>query len=180
MNPFELVLVAVALGFDACAVGLGLGSRCCSPRQVFRLSFHFGLFQFLMPLVGWQLGRYSLLLIQRWALWLAVGLLVFIGGRMIVEALRHSPSKAVQADPTRGLSLVGLSLATSIDALGVGFSFGLMGRDLLTAAVVIGLTAAAMTWAAMRAGRRLSAALGRPMEVLGGLILLAIAVKLLI
>ncbi len=83
-------------------------------------------------------------------------------------------------DPTRGFSLVVLSIATSLDAFGVGFSFGLLGKSLFISALWIGLTAAMMTWSAMRIGRRLSEQFGRRMETAGGLLLLGIAFKLLL
>ena len=83
-------------------------------------------------------------------------------------------------DPTRGLSLVMLSVATSIDALGVGFSLGVLNQNLFMMAVWIGITAAAMTWLAMKIGNRLSQRFAKRMEIVGGLILIAIAVKMLI
>ncbi len=181
MQAFETFLVAVALGCDAFAVGLGVGTRFCSPRQVFRLSFHFGLFQFLMPLVGCYIGQNVVGLARDWAPWVAFGLLSLIGGKMIYESFRPSEEtkKAEDCpDPTRGLSLVGLSLATSMDALGVGFSLGILEQGLFTAALIIGIVACAMTWTAMKLGNRLSERFGRRMEVAGGLILLAIAIKL--
>ena len=101
---------------------------------------------------------------------------------MIHESLRPPEvSKEADscADPTRGFSLVGLSLATSMDALGVGFSLGILEQGILQAALIIGIVACAMTWTAMKLGNRLSERFGRRMEVAGGLILLAIAVKLL-
>ena len=83
-------------------------------------------------------------------------------------------------DPTRGLSLVMLSVATSIDALGVGFSLGVLDQGLFMVAVWIGITAAAMTWLAMKIGNRLSQRFAKRMEIIGGLILVAIAFKLLL
>jgi len=180
LELIETFFIALALGMDAFAVGLGVGARWRAPRQVFRLSYHFGLFQFLMPLLGWFLGRRFLAVVQSWGVWLAAGLLVFIGGRMIYEALQTDRDRSSAADPTRGLSLVALSLATSIDALGVGFSLGLIGGELFRSAAIIGIVAGLMTWSAMILGQRLSRRFGRRLEVLGGLILLAIAVKLVI
>jgi len=171
----------VALGCDAFAVGLGVGTRFCLPRQVFRLSFHFGLFQFLMPLLGCFIGQNIVGLAREWAPWVAFGLLFLIGGRMTYESLRPEDSKELQdcVDPTRGFSLVVLSLATSMDALGVGFGLGMLGQDLFFSATVIGIVACSMTWVAMRLGNQLSATFGRRMETAGGLILIAIAFKLL-
>ncbi len=175
-------MVAVALGCDAFAVGMGVGTRFCSPRQIFRLSFHFGLFQFLMPLLGWFLGVSIVGFASQWGPWVAFGLLLFIGGKMIHESMRPEAFQEAEncPDPTRGVNLVMLSLATSMDALGVGFSLGMLQQSLLHAAVCIGVTACVMTWAAMKLGNRLSAAFGRRMETVGGVILIAIGVKLLL
>ena len=181
MQLVETALIAVALGCDAFAVGMGVGTRFCQPRQVFRLSFHFGLFQFLMPLLGWFIGMNAFGLVRQWGPWLAFGLLFIIGARMTYESFHPEEiSTHEEGDPTRGLSLVMLSLATSMDALGVGFSIGVLGQSLLIAAVCIGVTASAMTWAAMRLGSRLSSKFGQRMEIAGGIILMAIAVKLLV
>ena len=171
----------MALGCDAFAVGLGVGTRFCLPRQVFRLSFHFGLFQFLMPLLGCFIGQNVVGLAREWAPWVAFGLLSVIGAKMIHESFRPAEVSRSEdcPDPTRGFSLVGLSLATSMDALGVGFTLGILEQGLFFTAMVIGIVACAMTWTAMKLGNRLSEKFGRRMEVAGGLILLAIAVKLL-
>jgi putative Mn2+ efflux pump MntP len=178
----ETVLIAVALGCDAFAVGMGVGTRFCGPRQVFRLSFHFGLFQFLMPLLGWTIGMNAFGVVRQCGPWLAFGLLFFIGARMTYESFHPDEASTDQEckDPTRGMSLVMLSVATSMDALGVGFSIGVLGQSLLAAAICIGITACAMTWTAMKVGSRLSSRFGQRMETAGGIILMAIAVKLLV
>jgi manganese efflux pump family protein len=178
----ETALIAVALGCDAFAVGMGVGTRFCGPRHIFRLSFHFGLFQFLMPLIGWGVGTNAVGLVRQWGPWMAFALLFFIGAKMTYESFHPEEIQSDQEckDPTRGMSLVVLSVATSMDALGVGFSIGILGQSLVGAAVCIGITACAMTWAAMKLGNRLSIRFGQRMEIAGGIILMAIAVKLLI
>lgn len=135
-----------------------------------------------MPLIGWFVGQNAVGLARQWAPWIAFALLFFIGAKMSYESLRpeESEQSAQCPDPTRGLSLVMLSVATSIDALGVGFSLGILGEGLLFSAIWIGITACAMTWAAMKLGNRLSQRFGRRMATVGGVILMAIAVKLLI
>ena len=91
-----------------------------------------------------------------------------------------SDKQAVCADPTLGLHLVLLSVATSLDALGVGFSIGIVGYGLLLPAIWIGITAGTMTWIAMKLGSRLSEKFGRWMEIAGGFILMAMAIKLVL
>jgi len=173
--------LAAALGCDAFAVGLGVGTRCCQPRQVFRLSFHFGFFQFLMPLLGWIVGRNAVGFTRQWGPWIAFALLFFIGGKMSYESFGKSESSRERAcpDPTKGLTLVMLSVATSMDALGVGFGLGILGRDLFFSALLIGITACLMTWVSMKLGNRLSEQFGHRMGLIGGVILIIIAFKLL-
>ena len=89
-------------------------------RHLFRLAFHFGLFQFLMPVLGWLAGRTVVQYVEAWDHWLAFGLLSFVGGKAIWEAFHQKEQSAHHDDPTRGLTLVMLSVATSIDALAVG------------------------------------------------------------
>lgn len=162
----------------ALATGLALGD--VSARQTFRLSFHFGLFQFLMPVIGWMAG----LTIEAWIAgydhWLAFGLLCTIGGKMIYEALTAMDEATSRRDPTRGLSLVVLSVATSVDALAVGISLGVLHVRIWYPAVVIGVVACTLTAVGMHVGRRLGSAFGRRMEVLGGLVLMGIGVKILL
>lgn len=173
----------MALGCDAFAVGLGVGTRCCSPRQIFRLSFHFGLFQFMMPLIGWLSGRHVFFWAETYGIWIACGLLFFVGVKMVREGMLPAEQKEECLeeclDPTRGFSLVMLSVATSIDALGVGFSLGVLRHNLFGVVVSIGIIAGAMTWLAMELGNKLSEKFAHRMEIFGGLILIAIAFKLL-
>jgi putative Mn2+ efflux pump MntP len=176
----EILGLAVALGCDAFAVGLAVGGRCHQPRQVFRLSFHFGFFQFAMPLAGWALGRAVVEFTRTWAPWLAFAVLIFLGLKMIRESFQGEDGPDACVDPTKGMSLIALSVATSIDALGVGFSLGIMDGEILWAAIVIGLVAGVMTLGAMKLGKRLSARFGKRMGALGGVILIIIAFKLLL
>ena len=175
----ETLGIAIALGCDAFAVGLGVGLTCTRPRQIFRLSFHFGIFQFMMPLLGYLAGHTLADVVQTWGPIMAASVLFFLGGHMIWEAIKGEAAVECKSDPTKGLSLVVLSLATSIDALGVGFSLGLMGTVIWWPAAVIGIIAALMTLGAMLLGSRLSDLLGKWVGIAGGVILIAIAIKFL-
>ncbi len=135
-----------------------------------------------MPVIGWYLGQNFVGFARQWAPWIAFALLFFIGAKMSYESLQsEEQERDVECqDPTRGFSLVALSLATSMDALGVGFSIGIIGQSLFLPALAIGITACLMTWLAMKLGNRLSDKFGRRMETVGGAILIIIAVKLLL
>lgn len=162
----------------AIATGIVLGQ--VSGRQTFRLAFHFGLFQFLMPLVGYLAGMAVEPFMRRYNHWLAFALLAYIGGKMVREGFRGAGERQDGAkDPTRGLSLVVLSLATSIDALAVGVSLGVLhSEEILYPGVVIGIVACAFTAAGLHLGTRLGTVFGRRMEVVGGAVLIVIGLKI--
>ena len=182
MGLLSLFALALALAMDAFAVALATGLTLdpLTKRQVFRLSFHFGLFQALMPVIGWTAGKAVFRLIESSDHWVAFGLLAFVGVRMIVGALRGGDEKRSTKDPTSGWDLVLLSVATSIDALAVGLSLAVIGAPIFFAAIVIGIVAAAMTVLGMLLGRRIGALWGPRVEIFGGIVLLVIGCKILI
>jgi putative Mn2+ efflux pump MntP len=147
-------------------------------RRTFRLAFHFGLFQGGMALLGWLGGRTIAEFIAPVDHWIAFGLLAYVGGRMVYTAWQ-TEGDCLAADPSRGMMLVLMSVGTSIDALAVGLSLALAGSDILWPALVIGVVAAAMTFVGVRLGCRLAGVLGRPAQVLGGLVLWGIGVQVL-
>lgn len=181
MSEFLVILgIAVALGCDAFAVGLAIGTTAPDRRQSFRLYFHFGLFQLLMTLLGWEIGRRVLSLVEAYDHWIAFFLLSFIAWRMLRESLKTDDDGEKQrSDPTKGWSLVGLSVATSMDALGVGFGMSVTGKTQIWPALVIGIVAALMTFGGIKLGKRLSSAFGKRVETIGALILFGIAIRLL-
>ncbi|MCB2188210.1 MAG: manganese efflux pump MntP family protein [Deltaproteobacteria bacterium] len=181
MTFWDTLALAVALGCDAFAVGLAVGAVWRGKRQLFRLSFHFGVFQALMPLIGWFGGAVLVNLARTWAPWLAAAILAFIAFHMAKESLwGEEETRENGKDPTRGWSLVMLSVATSIDALGAGLSLGLVGADIWFPVVVIGVIAAAMTATGMGLGGLLGQRWGRAMGLVGALVLLGIAVNLVL
>jgi putative Mn2+ efflux pump MntP len=182
MDWMSLIALACALAMDAFAVAIvtGLTLNPLSKRQVFRLSFHFGLFQALMPIIGWIAGNALYRYIAAFDHWVALGLLSFVGGRMFWEALHKDEGKTASKDPTSGWDLVILSVATSIDALAVGLSLAMIGSTILIPAAIIGVIAAAFTVTGMLLGRRIGALWGKRVEMAGGLILMAIGLKILL
>jgi len=163
----------------AIATGITLGT--VSRRQTFRLAFHFGLFQFLMPVIGYLAGMTVERYIKGYAPWIAFVLLGYIGGKMVYEGgWGDGEEGSVGKDPTKGMSLIVLSVATSIDALAVGVSLGVLRNEgIVYPGVVIGLVACTFTAAGLHLGKRLGTVFGRRMEVVGGLVLVAIGVKIL-
>ena len=134
-----------------------------------------------MPILGWLAGTKILALIQAFDHWVAFGLLFLIGCRMVYASLRsqNMPQKG-RPDPTRGWSLLILSIATSLDALAVGLSFAVLGVAILYPSVIIGCVAFLMTLLGTKLGPLLGQIIGRRAELLGGLILVLIGIKILI
>ncbi len=163
----------------AVSIGLSLMDKGLTSGQTFRLSFHFGLFQFIMPVLGWAAGRNVLKYIATYDHWVAAGLLVFIGGRMILESFHKERPAKKGSDPTRGFSLILLSVATSLDSLAVGLSLAALHVPVLYPAAVIGVVAFAVTLTGTKIGPVLGLLIGKRAEFAGGLVLVLIAVKIL-
>lgn len=184
MSLLTLLGIAVALAMDAFAVAIavGISLKTVSARQTFRLSWHFGLFQALMPIIGWAVGSAVRDFVQNYDHWIAFALLAAIGGNMIREAfILEKEEEDSRKDATRGMTMIMLSVATSIDALAVGFSMSLLQISIITPAVVIGIVAAAFTITGMHLGKKVATfqRLSLYAEVLGGLVLWLIGINIL-
>ena len=135
-----------------------------------------------MTLLGWLLGSTVVDLIAGIDHWIALALLAWVGGRMIYESLANRSEQAqIECnDPTRGSSLVMLSVATSIDALGVGLSIALLKLDVLISSLLIGLVSLALSIIGLLGGSKLSRSFGSNVELLGGLVLIGIGLRIVI
>lgn len=176
-----LVWMSIGLAMDAFAVSIAVGLAVgqATARQTFRLAFHFGLFQCMMPILGWAAGNRLAGSIQSWDHWVAFALLTYVGGKMLWES-RDPKGADERGDPTRGMSLATLSVATSIDALAVGLSMAMLGEEVWMPAVVIGLVAAAFTAVGITFAGRIGAWWGMRAEFLGGCVLLFIGAKIVV
>lgn len=181
MDFWPVLGIAFGLAMDAFSVAIatGLMLGTVTHRQLFRLSFHFGLFQFLMPIAGWVAGNTIEGYMASYDHWVAFLILAYIGGKMVRDSFGDDEERS-HGDPTRGLSLVMLSVATSIDAFAVGLSLGLIRVPVLEPSIIIGIVAGGMTFIGMRLGKHVGSLLGRRMETIGGLVLIAIGIKVLL
>jgi putative Mn2+ efflux pump MntP len=182
MDIFSLLFIATGLAMDCFAVSLGVGTTdfARSKRAVFRLSYHFGLFQGGMTLLGWLVGNSIAQYIAGIDHWVAAVLLGWVGMRMIIEGYRKTEKlNAGRKDPSRGGTLVMLSLATSLDAMAVGLSLAMLKVNIIGSSLVIGFVSLVMTVMGLRAGRSLSQRFGKRMEVLGGVVLIIIGFRIL-
>jgi putative Mn2+ efflux pump MntP len=180
MSLVEILFIAVGLSLDAFAVAVSIGASGAAPtrRDAVRLSFHFGLFQFLMPVLGWYLGVRVAPYIEAYDHWIAFGLLGFVGGHMVLASLFPERTNTVQ-NPTRGRTLVVLSFATSIDALAIGLSLALLNVDVLYPSMVIGMVTFLFSMSGMIFGSKLNKQFGQRMVLVGGVVLICIGLRVL-
>jgi putative Mn2+ efflux pump MntP len=168
---------------DAFAVSIatGVALKSVSPRQTFRLAWHFGLFQAMMPVIGWGAGLTVRSYIEAYDHWIAFALLVFVAQGMLRSALENKSEEQSCKDPTRGMTMVMLSVATSIDALAVGLSLSMINVSIWTPALIIGIVAGAFTTVGMHLGKMIGCMpqLSRWAEITGGIVLLAIGFNIL-
>ena len=179
--PFlEILLLAIGMAMDAFAVCLAAGSLRLTQglRPAFRLSFHFGLFQFIMPVLGWLAGTTIEPISRNYDHWIAFDLLSFVGVRMIYSALSGEESQS--NDPSRGWTLVLLSVAVSVDALAVGLSLGLLGIFVWYPAIIIGVVTGILSLIGLRLGNRFSKRFGKSVEIIGGFVLIDIGLQIVI
>lgn len=174
----EILGIALAMSADAFCTTFSIGTASAFRGQAFRLGFHFGLFQAMMPAIGALVGRGVVGWVQKWDHWFAFGVLGLVGLHLIYEAFHHSEDRLLR-DRSRGWSLVSLSVATSIDALAIGVVFGVLQAPLLFPCLTIGIVAGLASLLGLFLGRRLRTRFGGWLQMVGGLLLIGLAVKFL-
>jgi putative Mn2+ efflux pump MntP len=174
--------VAVGLAMDAFAISVVSGSvfKELHIRHALRMAFFFGAFQAVMPLIGYAAGQTFARYIENYDHWVAFGLLIVIGGKMIYEAFKIEEVEKKPQDPSNLIVLLVLSIATSIDALAVGVTLSLVTDHIFVAVIIIGLITFSLSWAGYEIGKRIGHFFENKIEILGGLILIAIGLKILI
>ena len=180
MGILDLILTGVALSMDAFAVAIGKGLSVPSlrPRHSLIVGAYFGGFQALMPLLGWVLGSQFSGYIQQYDHWVAFVLLSFIGGNMLKEGFSKDTETT---DSSFGVSAMAvLAVATSIDALAVGVTFALEGTDIALADCLIGLTTFTLSPIGLLVGNRFGLRYKSKAELVGGLVLIGIGLKILL
>jgi putative Mn2+ efflux pump MntP len=186
MHIITTLGIAVALAMDAFAVAIatGVSLKHVSFRQTFRLSWHFGLFQAMMPVIGWAIGASIQDYVAAYAHWVAFIMLALVGSNMLKEAIQIEDDATIAAprkDSTRGMTMVMLSVATSIDALAVGLSMSMLQISIAYPALIIGIVAGLFTIFGLHLGKRISQLtwLSTWAEILGGIVLWLIGLNIL-
>lgn len=181
MSFWEILLLAVGVSMDAFAVsiGKGLSVQKVTPKELLSVALWFGGFQALMPLIGFFLGASFADLVTKVDHWIAFGLLALIGGNMVREALQSGDEKPADSSFAFKTMLL-LAIATSIDALAVGVSLAFLQVNVWQTVSIIGLTTAALSAVGLLIGKKVGSRFHSVAELLGGLILIAIGLKILI
>jgi putative Mn2+ efflux pump MntP len=182
MSLLLILPIALGLAMDAFAVSVGVSvsQGGLSRSQVFRIAASFGVFQFMMPILGWLAGQTVIDIIKSLDHWVAFGLLLLIGAKMIFESFRgKEQSIKSDGDATKGAILVVLSVATSIDALAVGLGFAALDQPVLFPSIIIGVVAFLMTFAGTKIGPVIGSRIGKKAALIGGIILIVIGLKIL-
>ncbi|HDY90003.1 MAG TPA: manganese efflux pump [bacterium] len=183
METLSIFAIAAGLAMDAFAVSVSTGIKLgCSVKihHTFRLAFNFGFFQFIMTVLGWYSGYSVERIIKAYDHWIAMALLVFIGVKMIFDSFRNKEYTELECDPTKGINVLILSIATSIDAFAVGLSLGVLNLGIWYPSIIIGLVAAVFTIIGMKLGSRVGIKFSHRTEILGGIILIGIGIKIFV
>jgi putative Mn2+ efflux pump MntP len=180
MSLLEIFLLALALAADAFSVGAAVGLKHYKPRQLFRLSFHFGLFQALMPLLGAIVGSIFVSFTAGFNRYIACALLCLVGGRMIYFSLKDEKERESSGDPTKGLSLIGLSTAVSIDAFAAGMGLEAAEAPIVLAVTMIGLVTGFSTAAAMLLAKKIGSWTNLRLEMGAGIVLIGLGINILL
>lgn len=178
----SIILIAIGLSADCFAVALGQGisNRNYTARQRLRVSASFGLFQAATPVLGWLAGETIVEYIADYDHWVAFALLLLVSGRMFWESFRPEHSQEKKIDIAKGVSVILLSLATSIDALAVGLSLAFLDISIVVASPTIGVVAFLITSLGFTMGKNIGKFAGRWAGIVGAVILLVIAFRILV
>jgi manganese efflux pump family protein len=182
MQILQVILIALGLSADCFAVALAASctNKNLTRFQVARVSFSFGIFQALMPLIGWAIGRTLFDIIANFDHWVAFAMLAFVGGKMLWESFHTEKEDEKKVDVSKGLMLLTLSVATSLDALAVGLALAFEDINIWLAAGIIGVTAITISGIGFLIGRKVSGLLGKRAETVGGLVLIGIGIRILL
>jgi putative Mn2+ efflux pump MntP len=181
MDILTVFFIAVGLAMDAFAVSIasGITMEKLRIRYAVKIALFFGAFQAIMPIIGFMAGLSIREFISQFDHWIAFGLLAFIGSKMIYESLFWDGDKQKMDPNDIGLLLI-LSVATSIDALAVGISLSLLKVDIFLPAFIIGIVTFILSYLGVFIGRSVGHLFEKKIEILGGLVLIAIGIKILV
>jgi putative Mn2+ efflux pump MntP len=179
MDYFTIIAIALGLSFDTFAVSLSYGviQNKIFFRQAARIAIVFAVFQGGLTIAGYFLGSIISESVKTADHWIALGLLAFLGAKMIIEGLRSYKEKESK-DYSKPAMLVTIAIGTSIDAFAVGVSFAFLDVKIWVSGIIIGTVTFLASMTAIRIGKSAGERLGNRVEIIGGLILIAIGIKI--
>ena len=182
MNVSATILLAFGMSMDAFAASIGKGATLHKPKfsEALRTGLIFGAIETLTPLVGWGMGILASQFVLEWNHWIAFILLVFLGGRMVIEGFRGSDDEECEAPRRHGFwLLVTTAFATSLDAMAVGVGLAFLQVNIIATALAIGCATLMMSTLGIMVGRFIGPLLGKRAEILGGIVLIGIGAQIL-
>ena len=182
MSVFEIILISIGLAMDAFGVSIGKGLTMPvgeNGRKV-TLAFLFGLFQFLMPVIGWLIGRQFIDVISEWDHWIIFGLLGYLGVAMIREGLSDDDDEDDDKQFLGAWEMIMLSVATSLDAMAVGLTFAFLPINVWEASTMIGVITFGISLIGVYLGKFMGQFVGKYADILGGGVLILIGTKILL
>ncbi|EIV2084834.1 TPA: manganese efflux pump MntP [Klebsiella aerogenes] len=182
MNISATILLAFGMSMDAFAASIGKGATLHKPKfsEALRTGLIFGAIETLTPLVGWGLGMLASQFVLEWNHWIAFVLLVFLGGRMVIEGFRGADDDECEAPRRHGFwLLVTTAFATSLDAMAVGVGLAFLQVNIIATALAIGCATFTMSTLGIMVGRFIGPLLGKRAEILGGIVLIGIGAQIL-
>ncbi|MCC7300570.1 MAG: manganese efflux pump [Verrucomicrobia bacterium] len=182
MTFLSVFLIALGLAMDAFAVSItsGITIKNLKARHALGVGATFGIFQAVMPVLGWLLGQWAYQWISAVDYWIAFGLLLFVGGHMIIQSMQPEDEEAGPKNPLHLPTLLTLALATSIDAFAIGISLSMLRVSIFQPVLIIGLVTFALSFAGVYFGRLFGHFNEKKMEVAGGLVLIVLGTKMLL
>lgn len=181
MSFITIVIIAIGLSIDSFAASVTIGA--CSPNitktHMFKVAACMAFFQGLMPLLGWKIGIECMHIVEDYDHWIAFILLFIIGVKMIYEGITYSEQKECCFCPSKTLVVIGISIATSIDALAVGIGFGVLLIKIIPAISIISATTFAFATLGIYFGKKIENILQGRLLLLGGIVLIGIGVQIL-
>jgi len=182
VSVFEIILISIGLAMDAFGVSIGKGLSMPvgeNGRKV-TLAFLFGLFQFLMPVMGWLIGRQFIDIISEWDHWIIFGLLGYLGIAMIREGLSDETDEDDDKQFLGAWEMMMLSVATSLDAMAVGLTFAFMPINVWEASIMIGVITFGISLIGVYLDKFMGQFVGKYADILGGGVLILIGTKILL
>jgi len=182
MNISATILLAFGMSMDAFAASIGKGATLHKPKfsEALRTGLIFGAIETLTPLIGWGLGMLASQFVLEWNHWIAFVLLVFLGGRMVIEGFRGNSDEDDEPQHRHGFwLLVTTAIATSLDAMAVGVGLAFLQVNIIATALAIGCATLIMSTLGMMVGRFIGPLLGKRAEILGGIVLIGIGAQIL-